>query len=116
MGATREGEYGEKDWYFYCRKDRKYPTRIRTNRATKVGYWKATGKDKEIFHPSLTLIGMKKTIVLFMGRASRGEKTNLIMHEYSLESNKQLTYNPSIAISSFTTTNAASKVYNKLIV
>nr|UPI48799.1 NAC transcription factor 70 [Fagopyrum tataricum] len=75
---------GENEWYFFTLRDRKYPTGMRTNRATGAGYWKATGKDKEI-HKGRTLVGMKKTLVFYNGRAPKGEKSNWIMHEYRLE-------------------------------
>ncbi|XVE58779.1 hypothetical protein DITRI_Ditri04bG0196600 [Diplodiscus trichospermus] len=75
---------GEKEWYFFSLRDRKYPTGLRTNRATESGYWKTTGKDKEIFRAGI-LVGMKKTLVFYKGRAPKGEKSNWVMHEYRLE-------------------------------
>uniref|UniRef100_A0A0D9VWH8 NAC domain-containing protein n=1 Tax=Leersia perrieri TaxID=77586 RepID=A0A0D9VWH8_9ORYZ len=85
---------GEKEWYFFSMRDRKYPTGIRTNRATESGYWKTTGKDKEIFQSgSGALVGMKKTLVFYRGRAPKGGKTSWVMHEYRLQS--KFPYKPS---------------------
>ncbi|KAL1533603.1 No apical meristem (NAM) protein [Salvia divinorum] len=75
-------QYGEKEWYFFSPRERKYPNGSRPNRAAGSGYWKATGADKPIGHPKS--VGIKKALVFYSGKAPRGEKTNWIMHEYRL--------------------------------
>nr|GMD00836.1 NAC domain containing protein 76 [Ipomoea batatas] len=81
----RIGYEEQNEWYFFSHKDKKYPTGTRTNRATMAGFWKATGRDKAIYHKS-NIIGMRKTLVFYKGRAPNGRKTDWIMHEYRLDS------------------------------
>lgn len=75
---------GGKEWYFYSQRDRKYATGVRTNRATVWGYWKATGKDRPVSRRN-SLVGMRKTLVFYQGRAPKGKKTDWVMHEFRLE-------------------------------
>ncbi|KAG6766721.1 hypothetical protein POTOM_027892 [Populus tomentosa] len=77
----------QNEWYFFSHKDKKYPTGTRTNRATMAGFWKATGRDKSVYDKT-KLIGMRKTLVFYKGRAPNGQKTDWIMHEYRLESDE----------------------------
>nr|QSD99857.1 NAC family transcription factor [Melilotus albus] len=83
----RIGYEEQNEWYFFSHKDKKYPTGTRTNRATMAGFWKATGRDKAVYD-KMKLIGMRKTLVFYKGRAPNGQKSDWIMHEYRLESDE----------------------------
>uniref|UniRef100_J3LJ46 NAC domain-containing protein n=1 Tax=Oryza brachyantha TaxID=4533 RepID=J3LJ46_ORYBR len=79
---------GADEWYFFSYRDRKYATGSRRNRATKQGYWKATGKDKAILHEEedgrRAVAGARKTLVFYFGRAPNGRKSGWGMHEFRL--------------------------------
>ncbi|XP_039014108.1 NAC domain-containing protein 72-like [Hibiscus syriacus] len=75
--------FGEKEWYFFSPRDRKYPNGSRPNRVAGSGYWKATGTDKMIMTDGRK-VGLKKALVFYVGKAPKGTKTNWIMHEYRL--------------------------------
>ncbi|KAL2327691.1 hypothetical protein Fmac_021118 [Flemingia macrophylla] len=75
--------FGEKEWYFFSPRDRKYPNGSRPNRVAGSGYWKATGTDK-IITTEGRKVGIKKSLVFYVGKAPKGSKTNWIMHEYRL--------------------------------
>ncbi|KAL9246391.1 hypothetical protein vseg_019932 [Gypsophila vaccaria] len=78
---------GEKEWYFYCPRDRKYRNSTRPNRVTGAGFWKATGTDRPIYSSEGNkCIGLKKSLVFYKGRAAKGVKTDWMMHEFRLPS------------------------------
>ncbi|KAJ6804804.1 NAC domain-containing protein 68-like [Iris pallida] len=77
--------FGQREWYFFTPRDRKYPNGSRPNRAAGRGYWKATGADKPVSPKgSIRPLGIKKALVFYSGKAPRGVKTDWIMHEYRL--------------------------------
>lgn len=76
---------GETEWYFFCRRGRKYRNSVRPNRVTGSGFWKATGIDRPIYSGAGSVcIGLKKSLVYYRGSAAKGTKTEWMMHEFRL--------------------------------
>ncbi|KAL6907419.1 hypothetical protein ACP4OV_002458 [Aristida adscensionis] len=77
---------GEREWYFFVPRDRRAGNGGRPNRTTERGFWKATGSDRAIRSSADAnrVIGLKKTLVFYRGRAPRGTKTDWVMNEYRL--------------------------------
>ncbi|KAJ4917197.1 NAC domain-containing protein 17 [Raphanus sativus] len=75
---------GDRQWFFFTPRSRKYPNAARSGRCTATGYWKATGKDRVIVYNSRS-VGLKKTLVFYRGRAPSGERTDWVMHEYTMD-------------------------------
>ncbi|XP_057460383.1 transcription factor JUNGBRUNNEN 1-like [Actinidia eriantha] len=81
---------GDKEWYFFCKRGRKYRNSIRPNRVTGSGFWKATGIDRPIHSTGgegRECIGLKKSLVYYRGSAGKGTKTDWMMHEFRLPTN-----------------------------
>ncbi|TVU04095.1 hypothetical protein EJB05_50335 [Eragrostis curvula] len=84
---------GEKEWFFYVPRDRKYRNGDRPNRVTASGYWKATGADRMIRAENNRPIGLKKTLVFYSGKAPKGVRSSWIMNEYRLPPDNTDRYN-----------------------
>lgn len=78
---------GDRQWFFFSPRERRYPNAARSNRATEHGYWKATGRDRIITCNSRA-VGVKKTLVFYKGRAPSGVRTDWVMHEYTMDENE----------------------------
>ncbi|KAG4940071.1 hypothetical protein JHK87_043942 [Glycine soja] len=84
LASSSAIRFGDPDWFFFSPVDFKYLKSKRFNRTTKCGFWKATGKDRDIRTGDTdnTVIGTKKTLVYYQGRVSCGVKSNWVIHEY----------------------------------
>ncbi|XP_042478748.1 NAC domain-containing protein 19-like [Macadamia integrifolia] len=87
--AEKYQSYGEDEWYFFTPRDRKYKNGFRPNRAAGKGYWKATGADKKIYSND-ELVGYRKALVFYIGKAPKGDKSDWIMHEFRVVQNPPL--------------------------
>ncbi|KOM38234.1 hypothetical protein LR48_Vigan03g161600 [Vigna angularis] len=71
------------EWFFFRRVRLKYSNSERFNRTTMSGFWKPTGKPRDVrTGDTNTVIGTKKTLVFHSGRASKGVNSNWVIHEY----------------------------------
>ncbi|KAF9678996.1 hypothetical protein SADUNF_Sadunf07G0094200 [Salix dunnii] len=75
---------GDLKWYFFCPTEKKYASGVRMKRATDIGFWKTTGKDRPVQYKNEN-VGMIKTLVFHTGKPPKGCRTDWVMHEYRLE-------------------------------
>ncbi|KAL1220319.1 NAC domain-containing protein 3 [Cardamine amara subsp. amara] len=76
-------------WCFFSRKENKYERGERQIRKTKSGYWKITGKPKDIIR-NRQKIGHKRVLMFYFGKTPNGSKSDWVMHEYHLFSPNQV--------------------------
>ncbi|XP_073152696.1 transcription factor JUNGBRUNNEN 1-like [Henckelia pumila] len=82
LPKSKTGE--ENEWYYFCKRGRKYRNSVRPNRVTGSGFWKATGIDKPVYSSGGDFIGLKKSLVFYQGSAGKGTKTDWMMYEFRL--------------------------------
>lgn len=74
----------KEQWFFFCPRAEREVHGGRPTRTTPSGYWKATGSPSWVFSssPANRVIGEKRTMVFYQGRAPTGTKTKWKMNEY----------------------------------
>ena len=81
-GAANVGD--KEQWFFFCPRAERELNGGRPTRTTPSGYWKATGSPSYVYSapPASRVIGEKRTMVFYEGRAPTGTKTRWKMNEY----------------------------------
>ncbi|XP_052176062.1 NAC domain-containing protein 90-like [Diospyros lotus] len=69
-------------WFFFIPRQEKEARGGRPNRLTTSGYWKATGSPSYVYCSNNRVIGVKRTMVFYIGKAPTGRKTDWKMNEY----------------------------------
>ncbi|CAA7054221.1 unnamed protein product [Microthlaspi erraticum] len=69
-------------WLFFVPRQEREARGGRPSRTTGSGYWKATGSPGPVFSLNNRVIGVKKTMVFYTGKAPTGRKTPWKMNEY----------------------------------
>ncbi|XP_028788610.1 NAC domain-containing protein 90-like [Neltuma alba] len=69
-------------WFFFSPRQEREARGGRPNRTTACGYWKATGSPGYVYSSDNKVIGLKKTMVYYRGKAPSGRKTKWKMNEY----------------------------------
>lgn len=75
---------GDHEWFFFIPRQEREARGGRPNRLTTSGYWKATGSPGHVYSSgnNSRIIGGKRTMVYYEGRAPHGRKTEWKMNEY----------------------------------
>ncbi|KAF5727538.1 NAC domain-containing protein 90 [Tripterygium wilfordii] len=73
---------GSTDWFFFTPRQEREAKGGRPSRTTATGYWKATGSPGWVFSSNNRVIGVRKSMVFYQGKAPHGKKTKWKMNDY----------------------------------
>ncbi|KAK3228796.1 hypothetical protein Dsin_000677 [Dipteronia sinensis] len=76
-----EFKYGKPNEAYFFNEREYIQSKGLAKRRTKSGYWKATGRDTQIFYGE-TVVGFKKILIFYWGKAPDGKRSPWIMHEF----------------------------------
>ncbi|KAK1275614.1 NAC domain-containing protein 90 [Acorus gramineus] len=107
-GVHNQGD--PEQWFFFSPMQEREAQGGRPSRTTPSGYWKATGSPSWVRSSNNRVVGCKKTMVFYEGRAPTGRKTKWKMNEYRALEEERAT--PAIA-SQFRTEFSLCRVYVK---
>ncbi|VVB04889.1 unnamed protein product [Arabis nemorensis] len=84
-------------WLFFVPRQEREARGGRPSRTAGSGYWKATGSPGPVFSPDNRVIGVKKTMVFYTGKAPTGRKTKWKMNEYkAVDETTSVSTNPKL--------------------
>ncbi|KAL7084807.1 hypothetical protein ACP275_14G244400 [Erythranthe tilingii] len=69
-------------WFFFAPRHEREVRGGKPRRTTGTGYWKATGSPSYVHSSAGKVIGVKKSMVFYKGKAPTGTKTKWKMNEY----------------------------------
>ncbi|KAK3408243.1 hypothetical protein EUGRSUZ_J00518 [Eucalyptus grandis] len=72
----------KEQWFFFAPMQEREARGGRPSRSTAVGYWKATGSPGYIHSSDNKVIGIKKSMVFYVGKAPTGTKTKWKLNDY----------------------------------
>lgn len=75
-------KHDTEQWFFFIPIQDREAKGGRPTRLTTQGYWKATGTPGYVYSSNNRIIGGKRTMVFYRGRAPNGKKTQWKMNEY----------------------------------
>ncbi|KAK4835515.1 hypothetical protein QYF36_010825 [Acer negundo] len=78
-----EFKYGKHNEAYFFNEREYIESKGLAKRRTKNGYWKATGRDTNILYGE-TVVGFKKILIFYWGKAPDGKRSPWIMHEFRL--------------------------------
>ncbi|KAI4304754.1 hypothetical protein MLD38_040226 [Melastoma candidum] len=94
--AGEECRGDPEQWFFFAPRQEQENRGGRPSRTTPSGYWKTTGSPSYVYSSGNRIIGLKKSMVFYTGKAPAGRKTKWKLNEYKAIDTTQEVHNNAV--------------------